>query len=123
MTMRKEKYKSKNPVIEIRYDDQVLLLQNCFISGRLVEEDGDVGFYGGQVDIGEMGVSLMNLLRAVLKTTSEECGLTLEKSTEFIKHCLVEAVNREILEAEKRTMDEISQYLKDIANRFKESQN
>lgn len=114
--MHKEKPK-ETPQVEVKWSGNVMHLENVFIGGRWVEEGkSPVGFYGGEINIGEMGISLMNLLRGVIQITSEECGLTPDKCEDFIVSCVAEAIRRE--EADRR--DEV---LEGLVRRFMDNQN
>src|SRR4051812_27175769 len=91
----REKQTSK-PQITVMWEDQTMHLENAFIGGRFVEEDmNPIAFYGGKVDIGEMAISLMNLLRGVIQITGQECGLTAQKREDFLLSCCAEALRRE----------------------------
>jgi hypothetical protein len=116
--MRIERTK-ENSTIEIRFDDEIIPVENAFVGGRMTD-GGAMGFYGGVLDIGEMGVSLMCLLRGAIKTFYEECDLTFEQSEKIILCCLTEAFRKE--ELEKRN-NPIEKELYSIVSRFMDNQN
>ena len=118
--------------IEIRFDDEVFHMENTFIGGRIVEENGSkmgdngsvMGFYGGTLDLGEMGISLMCLLRGAIKAFHEECDLSLHESEKIILCCLTEAFRRE--QEEQAKMDPREKELRElyaVVNRFTNNQN
>jgi hypothetical protein len=105
------------PQIEVRWGDQIIHLENAFIGGRWVEEDmNPIGFYGGKIDIGEMAISLMNLLRGVIQITGQECHLSPEKREDFLISCVAEALRRE----EATTKDDM---IHSLVKRFMDNQN
>ena len=125
--MEKKKRIRNSSITEIKCDDEILELKNVFIGGRMADEQNTlVGFYSGVVDIGEMGVSLMSLLRGVLKTVHSECGLPHSKSVEFVKECLLEAVAREITDSltldQEANVIRTQRELQEIVNRFMKNQ-
>jgi hypothetical protein len=122
-TEKMRKITRDRAMVEVKFDDQKILLENVFIGGRLDSEKTSVGFYSGSLDIGEMGVSLMHMLRGVLKATYEEVGLSRNKSIEFIQHCLVEAIGREIAEEAENETERTKEELRNVVKRFMESQN
>jgi hypothetical protein len=107
--------------VEIRFDDEIIHITNAFIGGQISEEDGSVmGFYGGSLDVGEMGISLMCLLRGAIKAFHEECELSLEECEKLILVCLTEAFHREAQEKSKEAMQ---RELYKVVNRFMKNQN
>jgi hypothetical protein len=117
--MRQNRTK-ESAVVEIRFGDEILHVENCFIGGRVVEDGATMGFYGGILDIGEIGISLMCLLRGAIKTMNEECGLSLHQSEKLILMCLTEAFRKE---TEERRNDPMQKELYSIVNRFMDNQN
>lgn len=107
---------TNRPQITVKWDDQTIHLENAFIGGRWVEEDmNPIGFYGGKIDIGEMAISLMNLLRGVIQITGQECGLSAEKREDFLISCCAEALRRE----EETTKEEA---IHSLVKRFMDNQ-
>lgn len=107
-------------VVEIRFDDEVMRIENVFIGGRVDEGGSVMGFYGGKLDLGEMGISLMCLLRGAIKAFHEECELSLHDSERIILCCLTEAFRRE---KEETKIEPIEKELYDIVSRFMDNQN
>jgi hypothetical protein len=108
-------------VVEIRFDNEIIPIENVFIGGRIEGENGSVmGFYGGSLDVGEMGISLMCLLRGAIKAFNEECELSLEESEKLILICLQEAFHRE---AQEKTKESMEKELYKVVNRFMKNQN
>lgn len=84
------------PIVEVNFQNDTLHFENIFIGGQLTGGHRDhVSFYSGELNLGEMGVTLMTLLRGVIRITGEECGLSASKAEDFISFCLAEAVKRE----------------------------
>jgi hypothetical protein len=117
--MRIERTK-ENSTIEIRFDNEVISVENAFVGGRMAECGGTMGFYGGILDIGEMGVSLMCLLRGAIKTMHEECGLSFHQAEKIILCCLTEAFRKE---TEEKQNESIQKELHSIVSRFMDNQN
>lgn len=115
----KSKRTRETSIIEMRIDDEIIRLENVFVGGRLTN-DTIMGFYGGALDLGEMGISLMSLLRGAIKALNEECGLSLHQSEKFVLFCLTEAMKKEKEEAQA---DPIQKELYQIVNRFMDNQN
>jgi hypothetical protein len=108
-------------VVEIRFDNEIINIENVFIGGRIAGEDGSVmGFYGGSLDVGEMGISLMCLLRGAIKAFHEECELSLEECEKLILVCLTEAFHRE---AQEKSKESLQKELYKVVNRFMKNQN
>jgi hypothetical protein len=115
----KQKRTREKSVIKVTLDDEIIFLENAFIGGRL-ENNAFMGFYGGVLDLGEMGISLMSLLRGVVKALNEECNLTLNQAEKYIIFCLNEALQKE---KEESQADHIQKELYQIVNRFMDNQN
>lgn len=81
-------------------------LDNALIGGNLIEENGiPIAFYGGNINIVEVATTLMYTLRAVMKITTEEHGMSISKARELIIFCMEEASDREKAEIEDPTVN------------------
>jgi hypothetical protein len=91
--------KNEKPCVYVQCGDTKMHLDNALIGGNLIEENGiPIAFYGGNINIVEVATTLMYTLRAVMKITTAEHGMPLEKARELIIFCMQEASDREMEE-------------------------
>jgi hypothetical protein len=79
-------------------DGEPVEIKNALIGARMEDNDHTpFSVYAGQLEISEVGLSLLHILRAVLKINTEEMGMSLDTSENFILFTLQEAVKLEKL--------------------------
>jgi len=79
-------------------DGEVIYIKNALIGARMEDNDHTpFSVYAGQMDIGEIGLSLLHILRAVLKINVDEMGLSMNLAEDFVLFTLKEAVKLENL--------------------------
>lgn len=92
----------KNTRIKVEVDGQKFELRGGFVGGFMSDfTNAPVGMYAGTLSVEDTGISLMHLLRAVIKINVEEQGLNYEQSKAFIDFTLEQA-----LRIEKENADE-----------------
>ena len=96
MEMERRILKKGEALITISFEDKEFKMTNAFIGGSLDDaRKTPIGMFTGSVDIGDMGVALLTVIRTVLQTTTTEIGMSLEQSADFVVVCLAEAMKRE----------------------------
>lgn len=65
---------SEDSNVTVSFCGESFVLKNTFIGGRNAKDGSPLGVYSGVLDIAEMGVSLLSMFRAILRTTREEMG-------------------------------------------------
>lgn len=77
-------------------DGEVIYIKNALIGARMEDKDHTpFSVYAGQMDIGELGLSLLHIFRAVLKINVEEMDMPSHSAEDFILFTLKEAVRLE----------------------------
>ena len=96
MNIDKRIFNKGEAVLTISFEDKEFKMTNAFIGGSLNDSrKTPIGMFTGSVDVGDMGVALLTVMRTVLKTTTSEIGMSMEQSADFIVVCLAEALKRE----------------------------
>lgn len=105
---------SEDSHITVSFCGETFVLKNVFIGGRNVKDDSPLGVYSGVIDVAEMGVSLLAMFRAILRTTREEMNMPISAAEDFIVFCLAEAIKRETEESKERAIEEfVNKYFSD----------
>jgi antitoxin component of RelBE/YafQ-DinJ toxin-antitoxin module len=102
---------SDDAVVTISLAGESFAIKNAFIGGREVDGDNPIGMYSGVLDIAEMGLSLLSMFRAILRTTRQELGMPVDVAEDFILFCLSEALKKE-------TAEEKIQAVEDFVNKY-----
>lgn len=84
--------------IELNGEPQHL---NMLLGGGINKDDHPTAFYAGDFSPEKMGIALMHILRAVIKSQREVLEVPLERSEDFILFCLAEAMRRERIDRHK----------------------
>jgi hypothetical protein len=105
---------SEDSHITVSFCGDTFILKNVFIGGRNTKDDSPMGVYSGVLDIAEMGISLLTMFRAILRTTREEMGMPTDTTEDFILFCLAEAMKRENEESKQQAIEEfVNKYFSD----------
>lgn len=97
---------SDDAKVTVSFAGESFVLKNTFIGGRSVEDEHPIGVYSGVLDISEMGISLLSMFRAILRTTREEMGMPTKIAEDFILFCLAEAIKKETAEEKIQAVEE-----------------
>jgi hypothetical protein len=97
---------SESADITVSFAGETFVLKNAFIGGRNVADKNPVGVYSGVLDVAEMGISLLSMFRAILRTTREEMGMPTDTAEDFILFTLAEAIKRETEEEKMVAVEE-----------------
>ena len=77
-------------------DGEIIYIENALIGARMEDKDHTpFSVYAGQMDIGEIGLSLLQIFRAVLKINMDEMDMPMRTAEDFILFTLKEAVRLE----------------------------
>ena len=77
-------------------DGEAIEIKNALIGARMENEDNTpFSVYAGTMDIGELGLSLLHIFRAVLKINTEEMDMPMNLAEDFVLFTLKEAVRLE----------------------------
>jgi hypothetical protein len=106
--------------VKVIFEEETIELKNVFIGGRMNDiTEAPVGFYGGQMEIGEMSVSLMTLFRTIIKILNDELNIPPNKVEGFFIICFQEALRRE---NENKSIDNITLETHKIIKKIMENQ-
>lgn len=110
---KRELKDSEDAYVTVTFAGDTFVLNNVFIGGISIKDGNPIGVYSGMLDVAEMGLSLLAMFRAILRTTREEMGMSPEITEDFMVFCLAEAIKKESEEEKILAVEEfVNKYFK-----------